>query len=200
MYPGLQGYPSPVHTRQRTRKRRVELKERILTEDRGNKTSTLNLNRDKKFFCDPVSPSSEAKINTSSLQRNLLIVQEFRSLVTEKDTVNYMFRHRWNYFLCLLYSDGTNIHTVWTELVTDSKSERRIVIEESIIVLSQEWQVETQLISPVLLKRLRGYSIIPNHDGATYLHFSPTESSKQQNVLRTWGALHAGCTSPLFLN
>ena len=85
-----------------------------------------------------------------------------------------MFRHRWNYFLCLLYSDGTNIPTVWTELATDSKSERRIVIEESIIVLSQEWQVETQLISPVLLKILREYvviSIIPNHGGATYLLF-----------------------------
>ena len=128
----------------------------------------------KESFRDPDSFSGGDEINSSSLRRNWPIAHDSQSLVTEKDTVNYMFRHRWNYFLHLLYSDGTNIPTVWTELATDSKSERRIVIEESIIVLSQEWQVETQLIYPVLLKRLRGYvviSIIPNHGGATYLLF-----------------------------
>ena len=85
-----------------------------------------------------------------------------------------MFRHRWNYFLRLLYSDGTHIPTVWTELATASKSERRVVIEESVLALAQEWRVEPPLISPVLLEKLRGYGgilITPNRGKMAYLLF-----------------------------
>ena len=110
----------------------------------------------KESFRDPDSFSGGDEINSSSLRRNLPIVHDSQSLVTEKDTVNYMFRHRWNYFLRLLYSDGTNIPTVWTELATASKSERRIVIEESVLALSQKWQVEPPLISSVLLEKITG--------------------------------------------
>ena len=52
--------------------------------------------------------------------------------------MNYMFRHRWDYFLRLLYSGGRKIPTVWTELVTASKSERRVVIDKSVRALSQQ--------------------------------------------------------------
>ena len=93
----------------------------------------------KESFRDLDSSSSGDEIKNSIIRRNLPIVQESsKSLVTEKDTVNYMFRHRWNYFLRLLYSDGMNIPTVWTELATASKSERRVVIEESVLALAQE--------------------------------------------------------------
>ena len=125
--------------RRRAKKRRVELLERILIDDRGKKTSTQNPNMSKESFRDLDSSSSEDEIKNSIIRRTLPIVQESsKSLATEKDTVNYMFRHRWNYFLRLLYSDGMNIPTVWTELATASKSERRVVIEESVLALAQE--------------------------------------------------------------
>lgn len=115
-YPELQRNPSPIRMRQRARKRRVELLKRILTEDRGKNTSTSapNPNMNKVYVRNPESSSCGDEIKCSSLCRNLPIVQGPKSLVTEKDTVNYIFRHRQNYSLRLLYSDGTNIPAVWT--------------------------------------------------------------------------------------
>ena len=58
-YIELQGNPAHIHLRQRARKRRVDLIERILTEDRGKKTSTSKLKRDSKLVYDRLSSSED---------------------------------------------------------------------------------------------------------------------------------------------
>ena len=85
-------------------------------------------------------------------------------------------------------------------MTTALKSECRIVIEESVLVLSQEWQVEPPLISYVLIEKITGLRWYTDSSESWWsglspflvLSLPPTESSKQQDVTRTRDALHAG--------